>query len=150
MAPGDFDGDGFDDLVVGVPFEGIGGHRDAGAVQVLFGSGAGLSAEGNEFWDQDSPGILGVSERSDAFGYSVASGDFDGDGFDDLAVGVPYEGIGAESEAGAAQVLFGSGVGPSAEGNQFWHRDTLGILGDNETDGFFGSALAGRSSARNR
>jgi len=34
----DFDGDGFDDLVVGVPMENVDGKADAGAVHVIYGS----------------------------------------------------------------------------------------------------------------
>ena len=139
---GDFDGDGFDDLAIGVRYEDVDLKSDAGAVQVLFGSGAGLSVEGNQIWDQDSPGILGVSEAGDHFGWSMASGDFDGDGFDDLAIGVPHENKGGEQDSGAVQVLFGSGAGLAVEANQFWDQGTPGILGGRAYEDYFGRSLA--------
>ena len=42
--PSDFNGDGYADLAVGVPLEKVGGHFGAGAVNVLYGSGNGLTA----------------------------------------------------------------------------------------------------------
>ena len=69
----------------------VGSHSTAGAVNILLGSAAGLSASGTEFWNQDSPNINNTGETDDEFGVSVAFGDFDGNGFADLTVGVPYE-----------------------------------------------------------
>ncbi len=44
----------------------------AGAVNVLYGGAGGLSGTGNQFWHQDSPGILDVVEPLDAFGTALA------------------------------------------------------------------------------
>jgi FG-GAP repeat len=52
----DFNGDGFADLAVGVPIEGVGSLGEAGAVNVIYGGPHGLSAARDQFWDQDSPG----------------------------------------------------------------------------------------------
>ena len=104
LAVGDFDGDGFDDLAVGAPWEDLVSRLtgnwilDAGAVQVLYGSASGLAAD-RQKWYQELPDVLGGSERSDLFGAALAVGDFDGDGFADLAVGVPWENLGAVVEA---------------------------------------------------
>src|SRR3712207_4484445 len=59
---GDFDGDGFADLAVGVPFESLGAAGHAGGVNVIYGSASGLAAERNQFWSQDSPGVADVAE----------------------------------------------------------------------------------------
>ncbi len=59
----DFDGDGYADLAIGSPFEEVGGVRAAGAVNVIYGGPAGLSATGNQFWQKDSPGILERAEQ---------------------------------------------------------------------------------------
>ncbi len=69
MRAGDFNGDGAGDLAVGVPWEDLQGLVDAGAANVLFGGPSGLSAVGNEFWDQDSPGVGDVAEAGDEFGW---------------------------------------------------------------------------------
>lgn len=74
---GDFNGDGFDDVVVGAP-----GAPEGGVVYVYFGGPAGLAADR----------VLRVaSPKAGAFfGASVASaGDSDLDGFADLVVGAP-------------------------------------------------------------
>ena len=41
----DFNGDGIDDLVVGVPGEDIGGTANAGVVDVIYGSESGLPGD---------------------------------------------------------------------------------------------------------
>ncbi len=142
---GDFNGDGYGDLAIGVPRDAFfnnanGGY--AGSVMVLYGSADGLSSTGNQLWNQDSPGILDVAEQYDEFGKALASGDFNGDGFADLAVGVPGESVGAISFAGAVNVLYGSAQGLSAAGNQFWNQDSAGIKGNAGFDEVFGTTLA--------
>jgi disulfide bond formation protein DsbB len=139
---GDFDNDGYDDLAIGVPGEGIGTADAAGAVNVLYGSSGGLSAVGDQLWHQNSPGILGICEGGDEFGYTLSVGDFDNDGYDDLAIGVPYEGIGTAILSGAVNVLYGSSSGLSSAGNQLWHQNSPGILGKCEYADLFGFALS--------
>ena len=127
LASGDFNNDGFDDLALGVRGEDIGAVANAGAVNVLRGSGAGLTAAGDQIWHQDSAGILDVAESGDAFGSALAVGDFNNDGFDDLAVGAHDEDVGTVANAGALNVLRGSAAGLTAAGNQIWHQDSAGI-----------------------
>src|SRR5262249_29243939 len=86
----DFNGDGYEDLAVGVPGEGILVQgvimSGAGAVNVIYGSATGLNPTGNQFWFQELPGIAREhSEPGDNFGATLAAGDFNGDGFADLA-----------------------------------------------------------------
>ena len=71
LATGDFDGDGFDDLAIGMPFENVGGLIRAGAVNLLRGSAGGLSAVGDQLWHQDSPGVLDTAENIDDFGFAL-------------------------------------------------------------------------------
>jgi hypothetical protein len=78
LAAGDFDGDGNDDLAVGAPGESPGNvftYRVEGS-------------EGLRYWTTIAPSSTGDDE-DDRFGSAFASGDFDGDGRDDLAVGAP-------------------------------------------------------------
>jgi hypothetical protein len=141
----DFNGDGFDDLVIGVPQDRVGllgspGSR-AGAVNVIYGSAGGLTATGDQLWHQDVPGIEGAAETGDKFGAALSWGDFNGDGFDDLAIGVPREDVGSVVDAGAVNVIYGSASGLSATGNQLWHQNVSEILGATGAGDFFGSSL---------
>lgn len=142
LAVGDFDGDGFADLAIGASGESVGAAVGAGAINVLYGSASGLNATGDQLWHQDSTGILDVAEASDNFGDSLAAGDFDGDGFTDLAIGVEDEDVGFVHAAGAVNVIYGSAAGLAAAGNQFWNQDSPNVLDDSEVDDDFGDSLA--------
>ncbi|MYW68781.1 VCBS repeat-containing protein [Streptomyces sp. SID8379] len=78
-AYGDFDGDGYDDLLVGAPGEDVGSDADGGTAAILWGSANGLTG-GTTIADPRPT-------AHDGFGAPVEAGDFDGDGKDDLAVG---------------------------------------------------------------
>src|SRR6185436_4404511 len=98
----DFNGDGNDDVAIGIVTEDVGSMKDAGAVQVLYGSSSGLSATSpiaDQFWTQDSTNVNDVAEQGDAFGSFLSTGDFNGDGNDDLAVGVIGEDVGSMKDA---------------------------------------------------
>jgi len=139
-ATGDFNGDGFADLGVGVPLEDA--PEDSGAVNVIYGSASGLTSARNQVWTQDSSGIGDVRERGDQFGRSLMGGDFNHDGYGDLAVGVPFEKVGSHPRAGAVNVIYGSPGGLTSTGNQFWSQGSPGIVGSPETGDMFGAALA--------
>src|SRR5262245_10913413 len=122
IAKGDFNGDGFADLAVGVPGEDTPNDvSNSGAVNVIYGSAAGLttSATGGppipapQCWSQNAAGVPGVSEAGDAFGSALAAGDFNGDGYSDLAIGVPGEDL-TETDTGAVIVIYGSRNGLTA------------------------------------
>ena len=137
----DFDGDGFDDLAVGVPTENVGPVKLAGAVNVIYGSPGGLAASGNQLWTRSSPGILGAVGAHDRFGASLTAGDFNGDGYDDLAIGAPLDDL-ESGDAGAVNVIYGSAGGLIRRGNQLWHQDSPGIAGGGYSSDGFGESLA--------
>ena len=139
---GDFDNDGFDDLAIGVPYEDIGSIEDAGAVNVLYGTATGLSSSYDQIWHQDSPGIVEQSQTGDRFGQVLAVGDFNRDGYDDLAIGVPMEDVGTIVDAGVVSVLYGSSSRLTARGNEYWHQNVSGVEGADETGDRFGWSLA--------
>jgi hypothetical protein len=177
IAKGDFNGDGVADLAIGIPgkdvtFNGLFGPRlitDAGAVQIIYGTAAdGLLPAGNattpgsDLLTEVSSVVLFPEnpdkqvEANDQFGFALASGDFDHDGFSDLAVGIPGEkissgpavgglavfkgsasGLGAMSQFFGPSVFYPSGVGtgnPHAAGSLTW--------GDFNRDGFGDLAVA--------
>ena len=96
-------------------------------MNVIYGSAGGLSASGDQLWSQKSPGISGVVQIHDRFGESLAAGDFNYDGNDDLAVGVPDEDVGSSFHAGGVNVIYGSPGGLAASGNQLWTGNSPGI-----------------------
>jgi hypothetical protein len=144
LANGDFNGDGRADLAIGVPGDTVSSIPSAGAVNVLYGSTSKLTASDDQLWTQDSPGILDTGESEDKLGRSLAAGDFDDDGFADLAIGVPSETLEGTNEIwqGAVNVLYGSSSGLTASGDEFWHQDVSGIESGAERDDFFGYSVA--------
>jgi disulfide bond formation protein DsbB len=139
----DFNGDGFDDLAIGAAFEDLSGVLDAGAVNVLYGSASGLATRGAQLWTQDSPGVPGTAQQAEFFGVALAAGDFDADGFGDLAIGIQRDRDGGVG-AGAVQVLYGSARGLTASRAQLWTQDSPGVPEDSEFEDEFGTALAAR------
>lgn len=138
----------FADLVVGVPLEDVKVSppkrtiKDAGMVQVVFGSPEGLWDSKNETWQQTFPGSQDTSEEGDWFGWSLASGNFNGDGRYDLAVGVPSEYFPGAQSAGGVHIFYGAEIGGlSTEGNQFLHQDTPGVEDQVEGSDLFGETL---------
>lgn len=146
LAAGDFNGDGKDDLAVGAPFENY-LHSDSGIVNVIYGTATGLSGQGNQEWSQDALGNFGSSAQSesgDQFGTSLAAGDFNGDGKDDLAIGTPRENY-LFTDSGVVNIVYGGSNGLTGQGNQEWSQEALGTFGSSaqsESGDQFGAALA--------
>lgn len=141
LASGDFDGDGAADLAIGSPSENVGAIVDAGYVLVAYGSRDGLEGATSRAptqLHQDVAGVEDTAETSDAFGAALAAGDFDDDGYDDLAVGVPGEVLAAEL-VGAVQVFYGSAAGILIDGDHILFGSFLGDGGHLDRAG---SALA--------
>jgi FG-GAP repeat len=144
LASGDFDGDGFDELAIGVPLEDVvtstGELKNAGAVYVLDGSPTGLGASAS-VWTQSSSRIFDFAEKDDQFGTSLAAGDFGWGPEDDLAIGVPAEDLGSIGDAGAVNVIYGSSSGLNSRGNEFWSQSSEGVPDRAERYDSFGQEL---------
>ena len=148
-ARGDFNGDGFDDLAVGVAAEDAGAVADAGAVNVIYGGAGGLTATGNRFVQQSPSGVGDAPEAGDGLGAALAVGDFNGDRRADLAIGVPGEDVGATVDAGAVHVLLGSATGLVTAGSQLWNQGTATTADPAEAGDRFGATLAAGDTTGN-
>ncbi len=93
VAIGDFNGDGFKDIIVGTPEDDTATNEDVGKVYVFFGPTF------STFLTIEKPG---AGQDLANFGFSVAAGDTDGDGVDEIAVGAPGEDFGAAVNQGKA------------------------------------------------
>lgn len=137
MALGDFDGDGVRDLAIGGPRYRV-GTNVPGRVVVFSGEVGGFGV---------GPAWSGFGLRNgDLFGHALAACDFDGDGYDDLAVGA------YDSEDSVAPVVTNQGGvvlyrgGPAGlgavAGQTLWGRvpSESGWVG--EVDMRFGRVLA--------
>lgn len=105
----DFNGDGVADLATSAPGATVGGKSGAGQVVVTYGG----STLRHKTFSQNSTGVPGSAEAGDTFGYDTAYGDFDRDGYDDLAIAAPGEDVGSDKDGGTAQILWGSASGLS-------------------------------------
>ena len=100
---GDLDGNGYDDLAVGAMLD---HNNNRGAVHILFMDENGGLAKATEKidWRTTNGPTLGNGYW---FGGSVANiGDFDGNGYDDLAVGSNLSPGGGSVATGAVYILF--------------------------------------------
>ena len=140
IAAADFGGGPEIDLAIGVRGElrGKDKLRPSGMVHVLYGTSRGLSASGDQVWTQDSPGVPGKAEGGDSFGDQLAAGDFDGKNKADLAIGVPFENVGDDEDAGAVTVIYSSSKKLSGKGSQGWSQASSGISGTTEYRDYFG------------
>lgn len=103
---GDVNGDGFDDLIIGVPNAENNGQSLAGQTYVVFGKADNRNVDVGNLGNAGF--AINGANSFDRSGISVSgAGDVNGDGLDDVAIGAPFAGNGDNFYAGATYVVFG-------------------------------------------
>ncbi len=140
---GDFNGDGYSDLLIGAPNTPVNGNFGAGTGYVLFGHAGGFSATFDLHTLNGSNGfaIEGTAPFNQA-GWSVASaGDMNGDGYDDIVLGA-LGGNGGAILDEKTYVLFGHADGFNGSITLDHLDSTTGLrIDDLPGDNYFGQDL---------
>lgn len=140
-----FNGDGYSDIIFGAPFANSPTIQNPGVAYVVFGK-ANFSTpitQVTALTADDGFPIYGLSRYS-TLGYSVATGDVNGDGLDDALIGSPNR---AGNGKGGACLIYGTFTPPSSlyvasltAKQGFLMYSNLG----NEFAGNFGSCAIGK------
>jgi hypothetical protein len=113
IAAGDANGDGYGDVLVGEPNFSEDGSDNDGRATLYLGSAQGLST--TPAWE------IRTDEPGDSEGAAVAAGDFNGDGYPDVAVAAPTHAT--KQSYGSVSVYLGGAGGLST--TAAWTRDAL-------------------------
>ncbi|WP_405479563.1 FG-GAP-like repeat-containing protein [Streptomyces sp. NBC_00009] len=138
----DFNHDGYGDVAYSAGWATVGGKKGAGQIVALYGSANGMNAAARKTVSQNTTGVPGTAETNDGFGWVSAYGDFNSDGFDDLAVSADHEDVDGDTDGGTVLIMWGSQSGltggttikdPAVSSHDRWGR-TL-AAGDFDGDG---------------
>lgn len=138
---GDINRDGFSDILVSEPGYDLSDweHSDEGRVWAYYGSEDGINPNGI---------IINGKLDNTYFGYSIAGGDVNGDGFADILIGSPFYSDGEDWE-GASFIYYGSLSGPDLANPITLPSDIVGAqmggrlgVGDINGDGFQDVAIS--------
>ncbi|MFG2552294.1 FG-GAP repeat domain-containing protein [Streptomyces sp. NPDC048581] len=150
----DFNGDGIGDVAFSAHGAHVSGKSAAGQLVVLYGTATGVSSAKRHTISQNTTGAPGSAEAGDGFGYDTAYADFNGDGYDDIAVGASGEDVGSDVDGGGVAILWGSASGitgkgstvadPAPSSHDYWGKNLA--AGDFDGDGKADLAV-GASSA---
>ncbi|MFI2374395.1 FG-GAP repeat protein [Streptomyces sp. NPDC018964] len=138
LAVYDANKDGCSDLAVGIPYEDVGTVRDAGYVQVIYGSTTAVGQEfpSRGFIQGENQPLGGGPEPEDWLGYAVAAGTSP-TGYPFLAIGVPGEDGGGGVDMGLIGYVWGTDYQAVSVS-----QDTTGVWEEAEPYDRFGAAIA--------
>ncbi|MDF3143082.1 MULTISPECIES: FG-GAP-like repeat-containing protein [unclassified Streptomyces] len=145
-AIGDLNKDGYGDIVVGRPndmYDSAEPPFRGGGLAVVYGGPGGVSTTRKPVWiNQDTAGVPGAAEQGDGMGSGLSIGDTNGDGYLDVATGLPGEDFDGLTDAGTVLVLRGSANGLTATGYKSFSQNTSGVPGTAEKLDRFGAETA--------
>ncbi|WP_392672300.1 integrin alpha [Streptomyces sp. LN785] len=138
----DLDKDGHGDIVIGRADEWSQADtpvKKGGALFVSYGGPQGQSTGRKPVWiNQDTAGVSGTAEFHDRMGDNLSFGDTNGDGYPDVATGLPGEKVTGTADAGRVLVLKGGPAGLSGAGSKEFGQYTAGVTGTVEQGDQFG------------
>lgn len=111
---------------------------DPGLLSILRLGPGGTTVASRTDVDEDSPGVPGKTDFGGGFAASLAVGDIDRDGHDDVVVGAPYE----NDYSGRVVVIRGATDGYATSGNYAYDQSSKGVPGKSEDGDNFGTAVA--------
>lgn len=136
LAVGDLNGDEYDDIIMGAPFDVA--DSSIARVYVLFGKDdLPLKID----LTSTAPDLEIIAEqKSDGLGTAILLADVNADGTNDLLIGAPFSDVGAKENAGRVYVIFGKPSLPDIIDLNQTPAD-ISILGENLGDNL-GHSLA--------
>lgn len=155
VASADINGDGFDDIIIASPFlDGPHNRRNAGAVSVIFGK----KNLPKRIRISQKAGITILGAREESYtGYTLATGDINGDGKYDILIGASFDAdknSGKSNKTGMVYGLFGRaqfpltidlktrGVDLTITGKNYRINNVLGSLFGSGRSGSMGHTIS--------
>ena len=107
----DFNGDGYSDIVIGASFADSNNLNSSGQSYVIFGTSSPVEVFGDSFSLSALDGengfkINGIAAEDGSGGFVSMQGDFNGDGYSDIAIGASFAEVDGTSRCGQSYVLF--------------------------------------------
>ncbi len=137
---GDINGDGFDDIVMGAYYADPNGRNAAGIVYVIFGeTQANQQTEIDLSVSNADISILGANSN-DQLGKTIAVGNVNGDGYDDIIISAPYASETGRESCGKVYVILG-GLGLLNSYDLLYEEYDSVIIGQNTND-YLGISLS--------